>query len=92
MLYLDNVYVKGLKTIYQEEEIELGIRKYVAEHLLNIDQVLADIERVGATISGHKLDFCYALIIVVGYRIDKNGRHPDIKKVEKIRIQLDLKN
>ena len=85
MPYLDDVCVKGPKTIYQEEEIEPGIRKYVAKHLSNIDQVLADIERAGATISRHKSDFCYALMIVVGYQIDKNGRHPDIKKVEKIR-------
>ena len=57
----------------------------MAKHLSNMDQVLADIERAGATISRHKSDFCYASIIVVGYRINKNGRHPDIKKVEKIR-------
>ncbi|KAK1916453.1 hypothetical protein P3342_004272 [Pyrenophora teres f. teres] len=84
MPYLDDVCVKGPKTTYDEEEIEPGIRRYVAEHLSNMDQVLADIERAGATISGHKSDFCYASMIVVGYRIDRNGRHPDMKKVEKI--------
>ncbi|KAF7575775.1 Asp-protease-2 domain containing protein [Pyrenophora tritici-repentis] len=92
MPYLDDVCVKGPKTTYNEEEIEPGIRRYVAEHLSNIDQVLADIERAGATISGHKSDFCYASMIVVGYRIDKHGRHPDMKKVEKIRTWPNPKN
>ncbi|KAK1914007.1 hypothetical protein P3342_007253 [Pyrenophora teres f. teres] len=44
MPYLDDVCVKGPKTTYDEEEIEPGIRRYVAEHLSNMDQVLADIE------------------------------------------------
>jgi hypothetical protein len=49
----------------------------VAEHLLNIDAVLADIERAGATVLGYKSDFCYPLMVVVGYRVDANGRYPD---------------
>jgi hypothetical protein len=67
MPYLDDVCIKGPKITYKSQEIKRGIRKYVAEHLLNIDAVLADIERAGATVSGHKSDFCYALMIVVGY-------------------------
>ena len=67
MPYLDDVCVKGLKSTYYDKEIKLGICRYVAKHLSNIDYVLADIKRVGATISRYKLDFCYALIIVVGY-------------------------
>ncbi|EFQ90489.1 hypothetical protein PTT_12902 [Pyrenophora teres f. teres 0-1] len=68
MPYLDDVCVKGPKTTYDEEEIEPGIRRYVAEHLSNMDQS----------------DFCYASMIVVGYRINRNGRHLDMKKVKKI--------
>jgi hypothetical protein len=44
MLYLDNVYVKGLKTNYKGEEIKLGIRRYVAKYLLNANIVLVDIK------------------------------------------------
>jgi hypothetical protein len=84
MPYLDDVCVKGPKTDYAGEEIEPGIRRYVAEHFSNIDAVLADIERAGATVSGHKSDFGYPSMVVVGYRIDSKGRHPDKKKVEKI--------
>jgi hypothetical protein len=67
MPYLDDVYIKGLKITYKLQEIKRGIRKYVAEHLLNINVVLADIERAGATISGYKSNFYYASMIVVSY-------------------------
>ena len=35
--YLDDVAVKGPKTYYNNKEVELGIRRFVAEHLLNIN-------------------------------------------------------
>ena len=37
MPYLDNVCVKGPKFTYYDKEIEPGIYRYVAKHLLNID-------------------------------------------------------
>jgi hypothetical protein len=77
MPYLDDVCVKGLKTDYGGEEAEPGIRRFVAEHLSDMDKVLADIKRARVIVSGHKSDFCYPSIAVVGYRVDINGRHPD---------------
>jgi len=44
MPYLDNVCIKGLKTIYNNKEIKPSIRKFIAKHLLNINKVLADIK------------------------------------------------
>ena len=67
MLYLDDVCIKGLKERYGDCEVELGVRQFVAEHLLNINKVLTDIERAGATILGYKSNFCYPSIIVVSY-------------------------
>ena len=37
MPYLDDVCVKGPKSTYYNKEIELGIYRYVAKHLLNMD-------------------------------------------------------
>ena len=67
MPYLDDVCIKGPKTKYTNKEIKLGIRQFIAKHLLNINKVLADIKRAGATILGYKLDFYYLSIIVVSY-------------------------
>jgi hypothetical protein len=67
MPYLDDVCVKGPKTNYNEQELRPGVRRFVFEHLENLDTVLADIERAGATISGHKSEFGYASMVIVGY-------------------------
>ena len=92
MPYLDDVCIKGPKTKYDGQEVEPGIRRFVAEHLSSMDQVLSDIERAGATVSGHKSDFCYPSMIVVGYRVDEHGRHPDQKKIEKITTWPECRN
>jgi hypothetical protein len=67
MPYLDNVCVKGPKTNYNKQELRPSIRQFVFKHLENLDTVLADIKRAGATISGHKSKFRYASMVIVGY-------------------------
>ena len=37
--FLDDVGVKGPKTIYNNEEVAPGIRQYVFEHIQNLDNV-----------------------------------------------------
>ena len=61
-----------------------GVRRFVLEAIQNLDAVLADIERAGATISGHKSVLIAEGIKVVAYVCDSNGRHPDTEKVKKI--------
>ncbi len=62
----------------------LSIRKYVLEHIQWLDEILADLERAGCTISGAKSQFCMADIRIIGYLYDIEGRHPDTTKVIKI--------
>ena len=83
--YMDDIAVKGPKTDYDEEEIEPGIRRFIAKHLCNLDCVLADMERAGVTASGAKSDWCFSTMAIVGYMVNKNGRFPQEKKVNKIR-------
>lgn len=84
MPFMDDVAVKGPKTDYDGEESLPGVRRFVLEHFLNLDAVLADIERAGCTASGHKSDWCWDTMAIVGYVVDKDGRHPSDKKVAKI--------
>ena len=51
------------------------------EHFWNIDKVLADLERSGATILGEKSKFCMMGIEIVGFVCDVEGRHPSAAKV-----------
>jgi hypothetical protein len=82
--FIDDLGVKGPKTWYNYEEVLPGIRKAVMEHVQNIDQVLAAIERAGGTVSGEKSQFCFSGVKIVGYVCDSEGRHPDTAKVIKI--------
>ena len=82
--FLDDIAVKGPKSDYFQEEVEPGLRRFALEHLQNLDQVLLDLERAGATIAGGKLQLCMLGIEVVGYVCDRDGRHPQQAKVAKI--------
>ena len=50
--------VKGPKTKYNNEEVALGIRRYILEHIQNLDKVLADLEKAEVTIAEAKSQFC----------------------------------
>ena len=48
--FLDNIRVKGPRTRYNNAEAAPGIRRYVLEHIQNLDKVLVAVELAGATI------------------------------------------
>ena len=50
--YMDDIAIKGPKTYYSFEEGVPGIRRFMLEHIENLDAVLERIERAGATIGG----------------------------------------
>ena len=82
--FLDDITVKGPKTYYDGEEIRPGLRRYVVEHLINLDKTLVNVELSGCTISGGKSRFCQSTTVVVGYLCGTNGRSPAEAKVLKI--------
>jgi hypothetical protein len=86
MSYVDEIGIKGPRDRYDDEEVPglPGVRRFIYEHIRNLDMVLADIERAGATISGEKSKFCVNGMKIVGYMCDSDGRHPQMKKVAKI--------
>ncbi|TVY45597.1 hypothetical protein LOCC1_G006168 [Lachnellula occidentalis] len=50
--FIDNVGIKGPYTDYNREEILqfLGIRRFIFEHIYNINRLLEVLERAGTTI------------------------------------------
>ena len=84
MPYIDNIAIKSLKTNYSGEELKLRIRRFIREYIINLNQVLRNLELARATTSRFKLDQYYNLIVVVGYIVNKEGRHLTNKKVQKI--------
>ncbi|CAI6342054.1 unnamed protein product [Periconia digitata] len=82
--FIDDVCCGGSKDDYGGKEALPGIRQFVLEHAQQVDRVLADIERAGSAVSGKKCYFGWDRIEVVGYEVDAEGRHPQLKKIEKI--------
>jgi hypothetical protein len=48
--FINNIGIKGSKTIYNNEEIISKIRKYILKHIIWINEVLTDLERAECTI------------------------------------------
>ena len=61
-----------------------GVPLYILEGIKSLEEVLADIERVGVTISGFKSAFVCDGLMIVAFVCDSEGRHPVTEKVRKI--------
>ena len=72
-IFVHNVSVKCPKSQYGDVEVEgmPGVRTFVMEHLQNLDNILADVETAGATISGQKSDWCWNGAKIVGMSVGK---------------------
>ena len=84
LLFLNNISIKGLKTMYQNEEVEPGIQKYVLKHIQNINETLFYLKLAGCVIFSEKSQFCIPRIKIVEFMCDSEGRHLDTTKVIKI--------
>jgi len=82
--YFDDIVVLGPKTTYDNEEVLPGIRRFVFEHLVNLDRTLVSFEVAGARLSGEKSQWCHPGLVIVGYTCDYDGRRPEAAKVAKI--------
>jgi hypothetical protein len=89
--YMDDIGVQGPRSRYDDAEVDglLGVRKFMFEHIQNLDRVLADLERAGLTISMEKSQFCMRGLQIVGYVCDVHGRHPVSSKTIKIELWPD---
>ena len=53
-VYIDDIYIRGARYDYDNEEFEPGIRRFVAEYLLNVNNVLLNYKLARAIISAVK--------------------------------------
>lgn len=89
--FVDDIPVKGPVTRYELENGEYetipenpGIRRFVWEHLQNVNRVIQRIKHAGGTFSGLKSYLCVPSAIIVGHRCTYQGRIPDEKRLQKI--------
>jgi hypothetical protein len=83
ILFLDDIRVKGLTTIYNNTEVLPGVRQFVIEYIQVLNRILEYIEQTRYTISP-KLQFCISRIIIVRFVYRAEGRSPETAKVIKI--------
>ena len=89
--FIDDIPVKGPVSRYQKEDgtyetipANPGIRRFVWEHLENVNRVVQRIEHAGGTFSGIKSNICVDSAIVVGHKCTIDGCLPDESRVQKI--------
>ena len=80
ILYIDDVPVRGLATWYQKSDglyetipDNPGIRRFVWEHMNNVNCILQHMKYSGGTFSGHKSLVCASKIVVVGHVCSYEG-------------------
>ena len=89
--YIDDVPIRGPKTRYELEgggyEVipeNPGIRRFVWEHMTNVNRIVQRMKYCGGTFSGYKSILCAAEIMVVGHLCTYEGRKPTPDKVQVI--------
>jgi hypothetical protein len=89
--FIDDIPVKGPPMRYMDSEGQYetipeneGIRRFIWEHVQNVNRVIQRIKHAGGTFSGHKSFICVESAIIVGHRCTMEGRIPDESRVQKI--------
>ena len=89
--FIDDIPVKGPVSRYQKQDgsyetipENAGIRRFVWEHIQNVNRVIQRIKHAGGTFSAIKSNICVETAIVVGHKCTIDGRLPDDSKVQKV--------
>ena len=82
--FVNDIGIEGPREDYGGEEVEPGIRRYILEHIQNIDKTLCEIKRAGITVLGAKTQWCKPGVKIIGFVCDLEGQHPESSKVIKI--------
>jgi hypothetical protein len=68
-------------------------RRFIWEHLTNVNQILQWFKYVSGTFSGKKLELCVLTIVILGQQCNYEGRVPHEAKTQKIQdwlIPIDI--
>lgn len=90
--FVDDCPVKGPADYYKDDlgnyetiKGNPGIRRFVWEHLVNVNRIIHRIRHAGGTFNAKKSFLAVASVIIVGHRCNVNGRVPDESKVQRIK-------
>lgn len=91
-VFIDDIPIKGPVSRYldkdgKEERMKenLGIRKFMWEHLNDLHRVLHRIGEAGGTVSGKKMQLCRTEVEIVGQKCSRDGRMPTDTRAQRIK-------
>jgi hypothetical protein len=91
--FVDDLPMKGCMVSSKNEElVGNGCRKFVADHIEDVERILARLEESNLTLSAEKSSFGVSEITVVGHLCGPYGRRPNPLKVNVIQLMKDCKN
>jgi len=91
--FVDDLPIKGCSMEEMDETIlSNGCRKFVMDHIEDVEKILARLIEVNLTLSGEKSSFGVPEITVVGHLCGGYGRRPNPNKVDVIARIKDCKN
>ncbi|GBG92605.1 hypothetical protein CBR_g56393 [Chara braunii] len=82
-VFLDDFPIKG-PVERDETEVFPGVRKFVADHMSDVRNVLEKLDDANLTVSGTKSRWGVSSIKILGFICDKEGRRPDPEKLVKL--------
>jgi len=89
--FIDDIAIRGPSTRYELPDGTFetipdnpNIRRFVFEHLVDLNRILHRLGHAGATINGRKSFFCVPQVTIVGHTCNYEGRIPEASKVSKI--------
>ncbi|GBG75359.1 hypothetical protein CBR_g19991 [Chara braunii] len=81
--YIDDLAMKG-PAVKESDEVSPEVRRFVWEHIQDLEKILSLIEEHNLTASGAKSKHCMREATILGFVCSERGRRPDVKKTDKI--------
>lgn len=83
--FVDDIPMKGCKEEMKDSTLdESGCRRFVVDHIKDVEMILSKMEEVDITLSVDKSRFGVDEILVVGHLCGRYGRKPNPEKVDAI--------
>jgi len=83
--FVDDIPIKGCKEDTKDLTLETdGCRRFIKEHIEDVERILKRLEEVDLTLSIDKSKFGVDEIVVVGHLCGRYGRKPNPEKVDAI--------
>lgn len=78
MPFFDDIPMRGVPFVERDESFQdNGMRKFVFDHMCDVEKVLQRIVDIGLTFSAQKSSFALAEVLIIGFWCGPYGKKPD---------------